>query len=219
MTFGIPYNPNHPIILWFKTTGVNVETRKENTFQSEAECALRSSWSVLEHWIGPSSAGRRVWFCLIDDLKEGSVWAWAKLMSWRRGKLQRNNSLLFLQDTAHYSSLNLFFCAEDGGRHSGPSKSWKFFNPLALYNKKAGPWNCWSEQMFSVCTGFQRYHNICCCWAVLPSATQLPGIQWIVLWKGQHFLVLLVCCLQEITSNKSFHAACKAKNYSGEHKA
>lgn len=91
-------------------------------------------------------------------------------------------------------------------------------NPFALCNRKASPWNCWSKQMFSVCTGFKRYQqDLLLLSYVMPWGTWLPGIQGIVLWKGEHFLLLLlVWCLQEITSSKSSHAVCKAKNYSGK---
>lgn len=133
-----------------------METRKDNTFQSKAGCSLRSSWSVLEHQTGPSSAGRRVCFCLIDDPKEGSVWTWAKLMSQGHGKPPKDNSLLLLQNIAHYSFLSLFSMQTMGEwMHFGPSRSWDYFNPFALYNRKASPWNCWSQQIFSICTGFR----------------------------------------------------------------
>lgn len=145
-----------------------METRKDNTFQSKAGCSLRSSWSVLEHWTGPSSAERRVCFCLIDDPKEGRVWTWAKWMSWEHGKPQKDYSLLFLRNIAHYSFLYLFSMQRMGECTLVQAKIGNTSihllctteKPVLLFLKTSGV-----NKIFSICPGFKRYHKISCCWA------------------------------------------------------
>lgn len=138
-----------------------MEIRKENTFQSKAGCALRRSLSVLEHWTGPSSAERRVYFCLIDDPKEGSVWA---LMSWVHGKPQKDDSLLFLQDIAHYSFLNFFLCRV-GECTLVQAKVGTTSIHLICTTEKPVPETAGVNKCSQSVLAFKGYHKICCCWA------------------------------------------------------